>query len=145
MKLVYVMMVDCGIVDDRYGKEKYYQMYMIFFNDLGCVLIDYENNSIKQKCEMYGNSMEYVQGEVGVCNDLWVIREILVWFQMLVDKEEEKERSDLVCKCWMEVVEVIDRCLFWLFIFGILFLIIILLVVIFFIWFYDNYGDIVVI
>lgn len=24
MKLVYVMVVDCGIVDDRYGKEKYY-------------------------------------------------------------------------------------------------------------------------
>lgn len=143
MKLAYVTTADCRTVDDRHGKEKYYQMHTTFSNDSGCALIDYENNSTKQKCEMHGNSTEHVQGEVGVCNDSWVTREILARLQMLVDKEEEKERSDLVCKRWMEAAEVIDRCLFWLFIFGTLFSTIILLVVIPSIRPYDNHGDIV--
>lgn len=143
MKLAYVTTSDCGTMDDKHGKEKYYQMHTTFSNDSGCALIDYENNSTKQKCEMHGNSTEHVRGEVGVCNDSWVTREILARLQMLVDKEEEKERSDLVCKRWMEAAEVIDRCLFWVFIFGTVFSTIILLVVIPSIRPYDNHGHIV--
>ncbi|XP_061194170.1 neuronal acetylcholine receptor subunit alpha-5-like [Saccostrea echinata] len=129
MKLTYVRDTDCRAKDDEHAKEKYYQMHTTFSNDSGCALIDYENNSTKQKCEMNSKITGHVR-EVELGSDSWVTREILSRLQLLVDKEEEKERSDLLCKRWMEAAEVIDRCLFWVFIFGTLLSTIILLMVI---------------
>ncbi|XP_048733396.1 neuronal acetylcholine receptor subunit alpha-10-like isoform X2 [Ostrea edulis] len=141
MKLAYVTHTECGANDGRERlKEKYYQMHTTFSNDSGCALIDYENNSTKQRCEMRGPSTEHVR-EVDLGSDSWVTREILARLQMLVDKEEEKDRSDLLCKRWMEAAEVIDRCLFWLFISGTLLSTIILLVVIPTVRPYNNHGQ----
>ncbi|XP_078316181.1 neuronal acetylcholine receptor subunit alpha-9-like isoform X4 [Crassostrea virginica] len=140
MKLAYVTKADCGMHED---KERYHQMHTTFSNDSGCALIDYENNSTKQKCEMTDNAREPVRREADLSSDTWLAREILSRLQLLVDKEEERERADLLCKRWMEAAEVIDRCLFWVFIFGTVFSTIILLVVIPTVRPYENHGNLV--
>lgn len=88
-------------------KEPYSGMRTTFSNDSGCNLIDYENGDPPQYRASQNTRRNNVQEKS------WELEEILRRLQILVQKEEEKEKSDDLCKKWIEAAEVIDRFLFW--------------------------------
>ncbi|XP_033750129.1 neuronal acetylcholine receptor subunit alpha-9-like [Pecten maximus] len=96
----------------RNGMRDNYTRHMktTFSNDSGCNLIEYENGEPRAS----GNANARInQGDRN-----WELQEILNRLQILIQKEEEKEKSDALAKRWMEASEVIDRFLFWVFVLG---------------------------
>ena len=57
------------------------------------------------------------------------MQEILRRLQLLIDKDEEKDKVDFYTKRWIEAAEVIDRFFFWIFVTGTTLASLILLVV----------------
>ena len=96
--------------------KPYHYMSTTVSGDSGC-LLDYESvESANKSTDQPSNHLPRPQ-RTGECTS----RELSLIVQkldVLLAKEEEKEHCDLIIKQWMEVAEVIDRFLFWLYVIG---------------------------
>ena len=79
-------------------------------SDSGYALLESENGDIPQKD--YHQKEEFYTAVAGLSYET---RKIIHLLQILVDRENEKDKSDLLAKRWMEASVVIDRSLFWIF------------------------------
>lgn len=96
----------------RNGMRDSYTRHMktTFSNDSGCNLIEYENGEARAP-----NNPNI---RLTPTDRNWELNEILNRLQILIQKEEEKEKCDALAKRWMEASEVIDRFMFWVFVMG---------------------------
>ena len=85
-------------------------------SDSGCALMECENGDTQQNDLNHKRDQDHFQNTSD--GPSWEAKEIMHRLQILVDKEDEKDKSDLLTKRWMEASAVIDRCLFWIFFFG---------------------------
>lgn len=91
-------------------RDGYTGLKSTFSNDSGCNLIDYENGEPAQMRSITTSRRPQVERS-------WELEEILRKLQVLISKEEEREKIDVILKEWMEAAEVIDRFMFWIFVF----------------------------
>ncbi|KAK3097031.1 hypothetical protein FSP39_005744, partial [Pinctada imbricata] len=111
-------------------------------SDSGCPLMECENGDVLHRAEFVSrNSQNHTNSQNTSPEVSWESQEILRRLQVLVEKEEEKEKSDILTKRWMEASEVIDRCLFWLFCSGTTIATVLLLVVIPLVRPYNNLTE----
>lgn len=107
-------------------------MKTTFSNDSGCGLLDYENGDCRQNDQNHHSrrpSQKVTTTQTPLHEGNWELEEILRRLQVLIDRDEEKEKTDFYSKRWIEAAEVIDRFFFWIFIIGTTFSSVLLLLI----------------
>ena len=101
-------------------KVGYTNMKTTFSNDSGCNLIDYDANVDSRLVQHNAHNNHAQSSPITRLpnNNRWELEEILRRLQILIQKDDDRENNEIVCKRWMEAAEVIDRFLFVVFVTG---------------------------
>lgn len=92
-------------------QEGYTGFACTYVSESGCNLIDYENGDGPQTKEKEDTKNKR---ESSRC---WETEEILRRLHLLLVKEENREKESFAVREWQEAAEVLDRFMFWIFIF----------------------------
>lgn len=95
------------------SKDQYAGFNSTYTSDSGCNLIDYENGEPTNHKDSDPNKKKRDQPHKG-----WDSEEILKRLQILISRDEEREKSNEIYREWQEAAEVIDRFLFYVYVIG---------------------------